>query len=86
MFKRTSGIVCLLRACVAALAIVMIVETSWSQELDLGHQMLRQRGLQAMNLVYSFRGSYPFVPIRWEESKFSAIDLGQRRQNIGQSK
>ena len=83
MFKRTSGNVRLLRVCAAAVALVLIVETGWCQ-LDVAHQMLRDNGLQAMNLVYSFRGDYPFDPDRWDESNFSAIDLGQGRQNIGQ--
>ena len=84
MFKGTSGRVRLLMICAAGLVLMAAAETSWCQGLGLGHEMLREKGPLIANVVYSFRGDYPFDPSRWAESNYSMIDIGQGRQNIGQ--
>jgi len=79
MFKLTSGAMRRCVLAVLAIALWVTVPAGYSQSLDLGHQVLRERGLQVMALVYSWTGQYPFDPDRWAESNFTTIDCGQGR-------
>ena len=61
-----------------------LVDVAMANDLGLGHQMLRDTGPLIGNLVYSFRGDYPFDADLWGDSNYSMIDIGQGRQNMGQ--
>ena len=64
-----------------SLCLVISANTAFST-LDLGHQVLREKGFQVAATVHDVTGQYAFKQSRWLESNFTTVDWGQARSGI----
>ncbi|OHB54204.1 MAG: hypothetical protein A2Y12_17170 [Planctomycetes bacterium GWF2_42_9] len=64
-----------------SLCLVISANTAFST-LDIGHQVLREKGFQVAATVHDVTGQYAFNQSRWLESNFTTVDWGQARSGI----